>query len=98
MYCLSLDIDECAMWSDRGGRLCLGVCENTIGSYQCSCPDGYRMMSDGRTCQGEGQNRDDRWSNSFHVQMSMNVLNVLPIAMEWTMSASTSADLTNAKP
>ena len=47
------DIDECNLWSERGGRLCVGVCTNTPGSYTCGCPDGYRMLSDGRTCQGK---------------------------------------------
>ena len=50
-----LDIDECNLWSDRGGRLCVGVCTNTPGSYTCGCPDGYRMLGDGRTCQGKLQ-------------------------------------------
>ena len=47
------DIDECNLWSERGGRLCVGVCTNTPGSYTCGCPDGYRMLGDGRTCQGK---------------------------------------------
>ncbi|MCG8621972.1 MAG: hypothetical protein MJE68_08270 [Proteobacteria bacterium] len=25
---------------------------NTIGSYTCSCRTGYRLLNDGRSCQG----------------------------------------------
>nr|CAD1828700.1 unnamed protein product [Ananas comosus var. bracteatus] len=32
------DIDECA---DPGTSPCAGICENTPGSYACSCPQGY---------------------------------------------------------
>lgn len=44
------DIDECEKFKDRG--LCIGQCNNVPGSYACSCPEGYRVGSDGRTCQG----------------------------------------------
>lgn len=27
-----------------------GICTNTYGSYECSCPSGYRLKSDGRSC------------------------------------------------
>lgn len=29
----------------------MGFCENTHGSYQCACPPGYKLGSDGRSCQ-----------------------------------------------
>lgn len=44
------DIDECEKFRDK--YLCIGICENTPGSYKCRCPDGYRLGADGRTCQG----------------------------------------------
>lgn len=42
-----LDIDECA----EGLAECdirYGVCRNTRGSYDCSCPEGFK--GDGKTC------------------------------------------------
>lgn len=45
------DIDECEQFKDR--ILCVGECVNQPGSYSCQCPEGYRIGSDGRTCQGE---------------------------------------------
>ena len=36
-----LDIDECNENTDN----CSQNCSNTIGSYQCSCNDGYTLDS-----------------------------------------------------
>jgi hypothetical protein len=44
------DVDECEKFKDR--NLCVGICVNQAGSYTCQCPEGYRIGSDGRTCQG----------------------------------------------
>lgn len=44
------DINEC---DDATAGGCEGVCCNTIGSYYCKCPDGFRLGPDGRTCHGE---------------------------------------------
>ena len=35
---LALDIDECKFPSTE--KVCFGVCINTIGSYDCQCPQG----------------------------------------------------------
>ena len=43
------DIDECAV--GMGG--CAHNCNNTIGSFECSCRDGYELEEDGKTCRGE---------------------------------------------
>ena len=32
---------------------CQGLCENTLGSYLCSCPEGYSLGSDQRSCVGK---------------------------------------------
>ena len=45
-----LDIDECEI-SALGG-MCSQVCVNTPGSYECQCNIGYRLTSDGFTCEG----------------------------------------------
>ncbi|XP_035672791.1 uncharacterized protein LOC118413477 isoform X10 [Branchiostoma floridae] len=42
----SLDIDECA--TGNGG--CSQNCNNTVGSFACSCHDGYSLNSDGASC------------------------------------------------
>ena len=42
------DINECQ--TDNGG--CTQTCDNTDGSYQCSCWDGYELTEDGHTCTG----------------------------------------------
>ena len=44
------DIDECFV--HKGYKLCMGICENTPGSYQCTCPPGYKISTDTRSCDG----------------------------------------------
>ncbi|XP_077188775.1 hemicentin-1 isoform X2 [Paroedura picta] len=41
-----VDIDEC-----ETRDVCQHECRNTLGSYQCLCPVGYRVMANGKTCQ-----------------------------------------------
>lgn len=43
------DINECRHYP---GRLCAHKCENTPGSYKCSCTTGFKLASDGRNCDG----------------------------------------------
>lgn len=43
------DINECQRYA---GRLCGHKCENTPGSYHCSCSVGFRLSVDGRSCEG----------------------------------------------
>lgn len=45
---LFLDIDECQAQTDD----CEGICENTIGSFLCSCEPGYQM-NDENNCMGK---------------------------------------------
>uniref|UniRef100_A0A8C1LEB7 Hemicentin 2 n=1 Tax=Cyprinus carpio TaxID=7962 RepID=A0A8C1LEB7_CYPCA len=40
-----IDIDECAF-----KKPCQHECRNTVGSYRCTCPPGYQLLSNGRTC------------------------------------------------
>ncbi|KAJ8376139.1 hypothetical protein SKAU_G00067190 [Synaphobranchus kaupii] len=41
-----LDINEC-----ENRDACQHECMNTPGSYKCLCPHGYRLMTNGKTCQ-----------------------------------------------
>ena len=43
------DIDECIVNDNED---CDHNCTNTIGSYVCSCTDGYYLMSD-NSCSGK---------------------------------------------
>lgn len=47
-FLIFLDIDECAKNLYR----CQQKCHNTIGSYNCSCFDGFELASDNVTCNG----------------------------------------------
>ena len=47
------DIDECA----RGTSGCSHMCNNTMGSYICTCRTGYRLASDNHNCMGESRCR-----------------------------------------
>lgn len=42
------DVDECAL----SPKPCNFLCKNTEGSYLCSCPRGYSLQPDGKTCRG----------------------------------------------
>ena len=48
LWLLSADIDECA----KNSSICQFTCANTDGSYICSCPVGYVLRPDKRTCTG----------------------------------------------
>jgi len=42
------DVNECIV--DNGG--CEHECCNSFGSFQCKCPLGFKLASDGRHCAG----------------------------------------------
>ena len=44
-----LDVDECK--KTNGG--CQHTCENIVGSFKCSCKDGYDLSSDKKSCSGK---------------------------------------------
>ena len=44
------DIDECD--PDKSLQRCNQICENTPGSYKCSCEKGFEIGRDGYTCEG----------------------------------------------
>ncbi|TSL61128.1 Signal peptide, CUB and EGF-like domain-containing protein 3 [Bagarius yarrelli] len=41
------DIDECRMSNGS----CDQICRNTVGSFECSCRKGYKLLTNERTCQ-----------------------------------------------
>ena len=45
---LFIDVDECATNQHR----CSQGCKNSVGSYLCSCVDGFTLDNDGYTCNG----------------------------------------------
>ncbi|KAM8851643.1 fibulin-7 isoform 3-T5 [Synchiropus picturatus] len=46
------DVNECEVYRlDQGGKLCIHECVNVPGSYHCSCPRGYKLLADGRSCE-----------------------------------------------
>ena len=42
------DIDECEM----DPTLCEQICNNTVGSYECKCEDGYQLVAGTNQCAG----------------------------------------------
>ena len=45
------DLDECLR---AHNSVCSQVCNNTLGSFACSCLTGYQLRPDGRTCKALG--------------------------------------------
>ena len=41
-----VDVDECEV------SPCDQICNNTVGAFECSCNEGFRLDEDGRTCDG----------------------------------------------
>ena len=60
---ITIDIDECYNSNhtnvtgiddgDDDDGPCHHNCTNTLGSYQCSCYNGYKLEEDGKTCTGK---------------------------------------------
>lgn len=51
-YNFILDINEC----NRNPPPCEDVCDNTIGSYQCSCSDTSKSVTENGSCTGNACN------------------------------------------
>jgi hypothetical protein len=44
-----IDIDECT----ESSALCSQICDNTDGSYKCSCKSGFSLNTDGISCKSK---------------------------------------------
>ena len=44
----TIDIDECS----NNQHDCNHICGNIVGSFNCSCHNGFILQPDGRTCEG----------------------------------------------
>lgn len=51
LTCPPTDIDECEL--HNGG--CEHFCRNTIGSFECNCRKGFKLLTDERSCQGRNR-------------------------------------------
>ena len=45
----SADVDECTEMT----HMCTQNCHNSVGSYVCTCDEGFVISSNGTTCIGE---------------------------------------------
>jgi len=43
---VNVDVNECEFTP----KVCQHNCENTVGSFICTCPNGYTLSNDGITC------------------------------------------------
>ena len=93
------DINECA--TNNGG--CAQICNNTAGSYQCSCRMGYTLNSDGHSCDGKASNYLSSLSSSlalfsslllsFPCYLSPYLLLILPLSSLLPSPAPSSVSL-----
>ena len=63
------DINEC-----KTGNPCEQLCNNTEGSFACSCRPGYQIKNSSQ-CEGEKQNilREDQFVNVTLMEAKLNV-------------------------
>lgn len=73
---LLLDLNEC----NESPKPCNFICKNTEGSFQCSCPKGYILQEDGRSCKGKNQ------ENNLLQKLCASQGNANPRTFKWCKS------------
>ena len=74
-----LDVNECT--SARPPCSGIAQCVNTAGSFECSCPAGYKLAADHRTCQGQWRHVPS-WFLLKHIPLCSSV-SLQILAREW---------------
>ena len=72
---LSIDVNECA--TNNGN--CDQICNNTKGSYQCKCGNGFALNSDKHKCDGKSGSQDNQEKIANGVSVHCTVIERLLI-------------------
>ena len=54
LFIFFVDIDECKKESKQ--KCLFGKCQNTFGSYECTCDEGFKQSKNKRKCRGMNSN------------------------------------------
>lgn len=65
-----VDVNECRYYQG----VCDHKCENTEGSYRCSCTSGFQLSNDGSSCDGNVALHPDAGSNAQCSQKNVPLL------------------------
>ena len=84
----SLDVNECSI----GEHDCEDVCTNTVGSYSCSCRDGYALDDNGRTCSISCGGRLTDITGTFHTPDWPQPYPSLDFRCEWVIDIDNVTD------
>ncbi|XP_047119261.1 low-density lipoprotein receptor-related protein 1 [Schistocerca piceifrons] len=96
---LCADVDECA------DRPCSQICRNTMGSYVCSCADGYILRSDKHSCKANTTAEPKLiFSNRYYIRemdlvghaslLVHNMTNAVALDFEWSTQCIYWSDVT----
>ena len=73
------DVDECS----TAVHGCSQICNNTLGSYTCSCKEGYSLNNDGVTCFPSCSGNITEPTGSFHTPDWPHSYPSLDFRCEW---------------
>ena len=74
-----IDVDECTDPEYADVIPCTLGCKNTVGSYECTCPDGYNLATDGYTCTGKyaSTHCNNPFIDSDSIHVDIDTLSIL---------------------